>query len=94
MRARVLLSVQRALVGEVFPALRAVTVEWRPDMVKFWAYVDGVLRDEDNESLSVVSAEIAADFGPEVEIDYEVVRRDAPMAIDDGRVCVFRRREG
>lgn len=34
-RESVLLSLQRALLGEVFPALRAVTVEWSEGAVKF-----------------------------------------------------------
>lgn len=93
MRPRVLHSIQRALLGEVFPALRAVTVEWRADLVKFYAYVDGSVTDEDMLSLSCVSAEVAADFEATVDIDYEVVRLDAPEAIVDSRTWVFARRE-
>ena len=63
-RTLVLLSLQRALLGEVFSSLRAVTVDWSDSMVKFWAYVDGPLAAEDEESLSCVSAEVAADFWP------------------------------
>ena len=61
-RTKVLLSLQRALLGEVFPALREVTVDWSDSSVKFFAYVDGELAPEDEESLSCVSAEVAADF--------------------------------
>lgn len=92
-RALVLLSLQRALLGEVFPALRAVTVEWSNTAVKFFAYVDGPLTEEDAESLSCISAEVAADLWSGVELDYEVVRRDSPARIDDARVRVFHRRE-
>ena len=92
-RTLVLLSLQRALLGEVFPALRAVTVEWSDRVVKFWAYVDGPIADEDLESLSVISAEVAADFWSGVDIDYEVVRLDSPQPIEDSRTRVFRRKE-
>jgi len=92
-RIQVLLSLQRALWGEVFPALRAVTVEYSEASVKFVAYVDGPLEDTDADSLSAISAEVSADFLPGVDIDYEVVRRDSPMRIDDGRLLVYRRRE-
>ena len=92
-RALVLLSLQRAMLGEVFPALRAVTVEWSNAAVKFFAYVDGPLTEEDAESLSCISAEVAADLWSGVELDYEVVRRDSPARIDDARVRVFHRRE-
>ncbi len=92
-RTKVLLSLQRALLGEVFPALREVTVDWSDSSVKFWAYVDGELAPEDEESLSCVSAEVAADFWSGVEIDYEIIRCDAPQRIQDGRLAVFCRRE-
>lgn len=92
-RTLVLLSLQRALLGEVFPALRAVTVEWSDKLVKFWAYVDGPIADEDLESLSVISAEVAADFWSGVDVDYEVVRLDWPTPIEDSRTRAFRRRE-
>ena len=92
-RSLVLLSLQRAMLGEVFPALRAVTVEWSDSAVKFWAYIDGALSDADAESLSCISAELAADFWPGVDIDYEVVRVDFPNKIDDTRTRAFHRRE-
>lgn len=93
MRTRVLLSLQRALLGEVFPSLRAVTAEWVPERVQFWAYVDGEPRHEDIEALSCVSAEVAADFEPGVEVDHHVVRKDAPAPIEDLRTYVYRRQE-
>lgn len=92
-RILVLLSLQRAMLGEVFPALRAVTVEWSPAAVKFFAYVDGPLSEEDAESLSCISAEVAADFWSGVDIDYEVVRVDFPKRVDDPRTRVYSRRE-
>ncbi|MEQ1506590.1 MAG: hypothetical protein ABMB14_30460 [Myxococcota bacterium] len=92
-RVRVLVSLQRALLGEVFPSLRALTVEWGPGRVKFWAYVDGEPFPEDTESLSCVSAEVAGDFDADVAVEYEIVRRDAPAPIGDTRVFAYRRRE-
>jgi hypothetical protein len=92
-RSLVLLSLQRAMLGEVFPALRAITVEWSEMAVKFFAYIDGPLAAEDAESLSCISAEVAADFLPGVEIDFETVRLDFPNRIVDTRTRVFHRRE-
>jgi len=51
------------------------------------------LSDADAESLSCISAEVAADFWPGVDIDYEVVRLDFPEKIDDPRTRVFHGRE-
>jgi len=81
------------LLGEVFPALRAVSVEWSDTLVKFWAYVDGPLTDEDSESLSAISAELAADLWSGVDVDYEAIRADRPEPIEDTRTRVFQRRE-
>ena len=92
-RTIVLLSLQRAMLGEVFPALRAISVEWSDRRVKFFAYVDGPLAEADAESLSCISAEVAADFWPGVEIDYEVAQVDSPNRIVDARTRVFHRRE-
>lgn len=92
-RALVLLSLQRAMLGEVFPALRAVTVEWSYAAVKFFVYVDGPLTEEDAESVSCIAAGVAADFWSGVELDYEMVRLDFPARIDDVRTRVFHRRE-
>ncbi|MEQ1736808.1 MAG: hypothetical protein ABL886_10470 [Rhodoglobus sp.] len=88
-----LLSLQQAMVGEVFPALRAVTVEWSQTLVRFFAYVDGPLCEEDALSLSCISAEVAADFWSGVDVDYEVVQVDVQGRIDDSRIRVYRRRE-
>src|SRR6185295_11358345 len=52
-----------------------------------------VISDEGLESLSVISAEVAADFWSGVDIDYEAVRVDWPMPIEDSRTRVFRRKE-
>jgi hypothetical protein len=92
-RAQVLLSLQRAMLGEVFPALRAITVEWTDAAVKFYAYVDGPLDENDSESLSCMSAEVAADFWEGVDVDYETIRLDFPSKIIDERTRVFHRRE-
>lgn len=92
-RVLVLLSLQRAMLGETFPALRAITVEWSQVAVRFFAYVDGPLTEEDAESLSCIAAEVAADFWSGVDIDYEVVRVDLPNPIEDARTRVFHRRE-
>lgn len=92
-RVNVLLSLQRALLGEVFPALRAVTVEWSDTSVKFFAYVDGEVQEEDEESISCVATEVTADFPAEVDVSWEVIRRDAPASTQDGRITVYLRRE-
>jgi len=90
-RASVLLSLQRALLGEVFPALHTITVEWSDTAILFVAYVDTSIREEDRESLSCVATELIADYWP-IEVHYEVVAVGPGDAIKDSRTCVFARR--
>lgn len=92
-RTTVMLSLQRALLGEVFPSLRMLTVEWTCDRVFFYAYVDGAISENDSESLSCISAEVAADYWDDIEIDYEAIRIDYPAKITDSRTRVYHRRE-
>ncbi len=92
-RCRVLLTIQRALLGEVFPDLRAITVDWSLEFVKFRAYVHGESRPDDLDSLSCVSAELSADFEEEINIEYSIIRIDAPNQIVDSGVFVYKRRE-
>lgn len=92
-RPGVLLSLQRALLGEVFPALRTVTAEWTARALKIYFYVDGQLNDSDEGSVFSIAGEVAADFEPEISVSHEVVRCDAPMPVKDDRVWAFSRRE-
>ena len=93
LRHRVFLSLQRAFLGEVFPALRSVSVEWSERDIRFYAYIDGPPQAEDLESLSCVGAEVTADFPDEISVDYEVIRLDSPAPIEDARERVYSRRE-
>jgi len=42
LRAQVLLSVQRALLGCITADMRLISVEWSPFRIHFHVYVDGV----------------------------------------------------
>ena len=74
------LSAIRALLGAVFPQLRAVYVfaansEWR---IRF--YVDGVISEGDRESLSIAATEIIADLPTGFSWTDEAVERlDCPL---------------
>jgi len=93
LRQNVLLSLQRALLGEVFPALRTVSVEISNDGVKFYCYVDGPPTEEDLESLECVETEVMADFAEDFDVSHEVLQVDVPNSAKDKRYAVFARRE-
>lgn len=92
LRNKVLLSFQGALLGEIFPSLRAIAVEWTDVSVKFWAYIDGPLDSKDEDSLSSISASVAADFD-DMEIDWEFSQLNAPTPIPGEKLRVYSRRE-
>ena len=61
-KQEVLVAVQQALLGEVSPHLRAVTVDF--DATNLWlkCYYDGEVDDVDRESMSQVETELVAYF--------------------------------
>jgi hypothetical protein len=91
-RTRILLSVQRALLGEVSANLRAVTAH-DDELVLVVFYFDGPISEEDAETVSVIHTEIIADFFPEVEVEVKCVRLDAPTRIEDDGLRIYRRKE-
>ena len=96
LRVRVLLSVQRALVGEITPEMRAVSVEWSPKEVLLRVFVDGLVADQirDDFDASVVT-QIMADFihseRCEPPIEFEFIRVDDPVPIPNVGTFVFGR---
>ena len=80
MRARLLLSLQRALLGEVSPNIRAVTSSFAPDRIILRWIIDGAISDDLKESLSSVGTEVVADF-PDRDISEEYIGCDAPADI-------------
>jgi hypothetical protein len=81
------LSVQRALVTNVFPSLRAVCVESRKNLIFLCFYCDGEASDDDRECCESVFDEVSADFfyasedKPLIEFEVPIVRLDYPKKI-------------
>lgn len=91
-RNSIILSVQRALLGEVSPALRGVTVGWNDKSINILCYFDGFISKEDREAMSCVETEVMADF-PDLQIDLDVIQCDVPQEMNLLDVWVYRRRE-
>jgi len=63
LRAKILLSVQRALVGCITSEMRSISVEWSSYRIHLHVYVDGVLREETfNDFDAEAVTQIVADF--------------------------------
>jgi hypothetical protein len=89
----VLLSAQRALLGEVPPALRGVALGWDDKRIYLRCYFDGPISEEDHESMERIATEMMADFFPERNVELQVVRQDAPARLDPLEAWAYRRRE-
>jgi hypothetical protein len=95
LRQSVLLFVQRAMLGEVFPALRALSVHWDTKSIHISAFVDGEPQSTDIESISCIETEMMADFLDSFQIDTAIIRCDAPSQLPSvgSGVWVYARRE-
>lgn len=93
LRTALLLSAQRALLGEVPPSLRGVSLHARDDALQVVFYFDGPVAAEDRESASCVASGMAADFPRLRAVDQRIERVDAPAPLPPDAVWAYRRRE-
>lgn len=93
--ATLILSFNRAMLGEVPWALRRITTKMEKKVIKVKFVFDGPISDEDKDSAGCIAGMVVGDF-PQHTIDEEYIRIDEPQAIphpgDDWRV-VFQRKE-
>lgn len=82
LRAQVLLSLQRALLGEISSQLRGVTCEWGEEEILIEAIFDGEIENSDQDSLECVGSEVAADF-PEHRVEVLSTRIDFPSRLNE-----------
>jgi hypothetical protein len=90
------MSVQRALLGEITPEMRAIEVEWSPERIMLRVFTEGeagerLREDFDASAVTQVIADFAipAEGGPHVA--FEFVRCDAPERIPVRGTLVFAR---
>jgi hypothetical protein len=87
------LSIQRALLGQVVPELRAVTFSINAEVVDVRFYFDGMISEDAEELASCVETEVLADYDPEDTVTIHCIRSDYPTQISDGGVWVYQRWE-
>ena len=90
----ILLSIMRALFGEVIPSLRQIGVKWKPGDQTFWVYFyhHGEITANIENHYSCIMAEVGADFC--MSSDFEVIRCDYPKAVPEVYdVTAYRRKE-
>lgn len=88
------LSLQRALLGNVTPNIRAVVVDIEEKKITLLFYFDGETDGDDEELASVVETEVIADFDKVYSIDTKVQRLDRPQVIKNNNgILVYLRKE-
>ncbi|WP_368540820.1 hypothetical protein [Enterobacter soli] len=75
------LSLQRALLGNVTPNIRAVIAELTGKSISILFYFEGEVDDDDEELASVIETEIIADFDDDFTVYTAVQRLDYPQRI-------------
>jgi hypothetical protein len=94
MRIRVLLSLQRALLGMVTPSLQGVAVAWEARRItgRFIYDADG----DDDGIVREVETEVLADFEDDVVVDFsvEVAASAAAPTLGERETWAYLRRDG
>ena len=98
MRVRLLLSIQRALLGAVPATLREVTCRWEGTEVKLRFVFDGEIDPHDYSGAQIAGTEVIADFSEPWTISEEIVRIDYPTDLREWRpagnmVLAYQRKE-
>ncbi len=92
-RVNLILAMNRALWGEVSPALRAAKIKGDSDIIHLYFYYDGEISEDDRESAECVATEVIANF-PEHALEIDILQWDYPKPIPQGESeTVYHRKE-
>jgi hypothetical protein len=80
-RGEMVLSVQRALLGNVTSNLRGVAVDWDDRIIRVVCYYHGPISDADKELMNCVHTEIATDFVDRKPVELVTERIDMPTKL-------------
>jgi hypothetical protein len=87
------LSAQRALWGHVPPSLRSVSVEIENNIIKWRCVFDIDANEDDFELLNDAATEVTCDYGPEIDLNEELVVIEYPKPTRDLKWVVYYRHE-
>ena len=77
----IILSLQHACYGYVFPQIRMISINWGKKFIEAYFYVDGDLSTDDCESLNLIDTYFCANFGGRIVYESTIVRSDYPQPI-------------
>ncbi|PQL00129.1 hypothetical protein CG435_13745 [Pantoea ananatis] len=91
---RLKLSMQSALLGAVAENMRNIAVDIYENKILLYFFIDGEIKDDDKENISIIEAEVMADFEDDFDIETIIKRIDCPEKIILGQgYSVFQRKE-
>ncbi|EDU7996607.1 hypothetical protein CSM15_005080 [Salmonella enterica subsp. diarizonae] len=91
---RLKLSIQSALLGAITENIRNVAVYINEKKILLYFFIDGEIREDDKENISIIETEVIADFEDDFDIESIVKRVDTPEPITlDRGFSVFQRKE-
>ena len=93
LRMKIVLSVQRALLGNISNSVRGVAVDWDEWRICIIAYFQGEISEDDRETMSCVHTEVAADFIDLAPVELLLKHLDVPAKMSGYRVWIFLRKE-
>lgn len=98
LRVKILLSVQRALVGCITSEMRFISVEWSRYRIHLHVYVDGVMHvgtyeDFDGEAMTQIVADFPYPDREDPQVSCVFHRSDFPQKPDIEGHLVYGRRE-
>ena len=91
---RLKLSMQSALLGAVSENMRNITVDICGNKILLCFFIDGEVRDDDKENISIIETEVIADFEDDFDIETIIKSIDCPepIILSQG-YSVFQRKE-
>lgn len=93
MRQKIILSVQRALLGNVTSKLRGVSVDWDSQEIRVYCYYDIGITDSDRDIMGDVHTEIATDFVDICPVHFFLIHENVPGKINGHKYWIYLRKE-
>jgi hypothetical protein len=97
-RARALLSIQRALLGEITPSMRVIDTCWNHRQIVVRIVVDSECTEEISDIANGIEAEVEGDFFPQTKVRVIIEHIPQTTAVAEftpfhgEHACVFSRK--
>lgn len=87
-RVKILLAAQASLLGEIFPSIRKITIDWTENSISLIYHVSSELSEEDTESVSIIETVMYSHL-PEFEITSIIITPSSPLPVTAQGVVIF-----